>query len=177
MFPFTRAQSNVRSLFGLGNAQLAGIDEVVRPVFDVNWALIHPQEQEVLTVVVAGVAPGANGLASGAPAGTGIFLVDFISLNTVGPVTSGSVTVNAAISRTRGATAGIQEALFDGERVLNRIAGANSIIGRSFLPPLLMFNTPNSSDSLNISLFNAAASVGNASLTAQMVFRRFPLTP
>lgn len=166
---FTRPQNALRSFFGLGPAQFTSLDTAL-PVIEVgNLAQSH-QEQNILTNVSAAVAPGAAASVTISLPRNGFWLLDWIGLTTTGPATSGSVVVDLfAVLQRSGISA--EMGLLDGERTITKKGAVICHLGVLFRPALVLVQSPSVADVVGAVVFNAAASVGNATVTVLGAFR------
>ena len=168
---FNRIAGNFRSYFALGPNTIRGVEDIVQPTFDVQWLLTNDQDQEVFSAVTAAVAPGAVPVqVQVQPPRIGTWLLDLLTVSSNGPATSGSCILQGNILYTRSAIQAV-EPIFDGERSFARIAGATFLAGKAFVPPRLLTRTADFSDVVQVVLFNAAASVGNATAAVSGLWR------
>ena len=175
MLPLSRAQGFLRSFLGLGNRQLDGIEEVIYPMLEVTNFLLQPQD-EIMFSLGSGVAsPGLGGTqVLFQPANINLqnyFEILSCAIQTNGPATSGSVTVNANLSLGRGGGFGTVALIAD--TLLPRLPGVMSIAGTGRLRGNENWLDPRGAipDTLVANLSNAAASVGGASFSLLVLYR------
>jgi hypothetical protein len=172
---FTRAQSLLRSFFGLGPSQFSLSDTIV-PTIDVDMLMRSSLDLQLTTATSAAIAPGSittTGLPL--PIGSGMFQLMHLSLDTQGPATSGTFRMGAN-SQHNQAIWGINASmsLIDTEILYTKIgvpAATQRRSARFDKPPIFNQRAAGGSDTLLFSGINDAASVGNMTVTATAMWR------
>lgn len=175
---FTRPQNVLRSFFGLGPSQIGLLDTIL-PTIDVDNYAVSFQEQQLLTVTGAVVAPGASQNLQLTLPRTGYWLIDHVGVSSTGPVTSGSIAnLTLGILYQRGNVTAFL-GLLDGERTLTKVGAFQEMLGVRLRPALVLFFLPNALGQIGdqiVASFNApGANVGNVQLTITALARQLEL--
>jgi len=172
---FSRPQAAVRGFFGLGPEQFNSEDTVF-PIYEIDPLLQTPADTIVLSTNLAAVAPGVESQGTILPPAAGAYFLDFVSLESAGPATSGSWTAWATLIRARPVWAGLNftsRINLIAPRVFNRAGGVQLQTdgGRVYPPILVVSRGTNLEDAFGLQVFNSAASVGNLSATLNVWLR------
>lgn len=170
---FTRPQNVLRSYFGLGPAQIRAEDEIALTL-DVAHLATSYQEQESITTTSGAIAPGATTVLSQSLPRRGYWLIDHVSFSSAGPVTSGFLRLAACFELDRAGNTR-EFGLFDGERILTRQGGQNVNFGIRYVPPVVLFETPEITDRIRCQMTNDSSSVGTAAVTIIVLCRQIEL--
>jgi len=170
----SRAQGLLRGFFGLGPAQFTMTDNIV-PVMDTDFLSRSNQDSQLLVLSSGSVAPGTVGSISITPPTPGTWLLHALSLDSLGPATSGNWRFSAWIAHSAAAWGlAANVALFDQYPQIPRAGvGSRVAFGRYWSKSIVFHRVSiGVSDTLEATVFNEAASVGNLIVTMSALVRQ-----
>jgi hypothetical protein len=173
---FNRSQAALRSFLGLGSSQFSFNDTII-PTFDV-WRFLRGRgEQTQTSLNVAVIAPGAVSQIGLTAPGAGTWFLHAISIESAGPLTSGSWRYwfehSPVVQLPNSSSYGL-DSRFDS---IPRVGGGIVKLGLLLPTPLLVYSTVATSELINCWVFNDTASVGNLSATLRALWTQTELAP
>jgi len=149
-------------------------DNIV-PTLDTDFLFRSNQDSQLLVLSSGAVTPGTVGSISITPPSPGTWLLHAISFDSLGPATSGSWRFSAWLQLSAGAWgAAANLGLFDNNVQIPRAGiGSRVAFGKQWDKSLVFHRVAiGVSDTIEGSVFNEAASVGNLTVTMSALVRQ-----
>jgi hypothetical protein len=169
----SRAQGLLRGFFGLGPAQFSMTDNIV-PVLDTDFLQRSNQDCQLLVLSSGAVTPGNAGSISITPPSPGTWLLHALSIDSLGPATSGNWRFCAWIAHSAAAWGlASNVGLFDQYPSIPRAGNGRNVFGRYWNKSIVFHRVGiGVSDTLEATVFNEAGSVGNLTVTMSALVRQ-----